>query len=744
MSLFNELKRRNVIRVVVGYAVLSWLLLQISDVLVNALELSPVLSKTIVALLILGFIPTVVISWLYEMTPEGLKREAEISQDASNDAHSAKKLDIAIIVLLVAAIGLFAMDRFSAESAPDQPQQIVSIADGATAPVSAAIVPSIAVLPFTNMSADAENEYFSDGLADTLLHMLAQTPDLRVAARTSSFQFKGQQVDARDVGQQLNVATVLEGSVQRAGDRVRVIAQLIDTETGYHIWSETFDRDLTDIFQVQDEIAGRVAEALFESLLDVGDVVGGSAPTDVGGTESLAAYEAFMQAQQRLERRTTEDVEAGIQLLELATQLDPSYGRAWARLAEAYPYLASYGTATFGEVDDAVRVAAAKAAEVAPGLAEAQLARAMLLVLDNAPVSEVEVVVDYALSLNPNSVRALLWLADIQESKLDEGGRLRTMLAAAERDPLDVDLRRQLVDAYRDNGLVDESRATVQRVMEMDPDSVATQRMWMGDLLGRGDAVGAVRVARSIREANPELLQIYMFLARVYARLGDAETGVAYMRQAWEIRPERVHDDLALIYLTVGDTPAFLRHWADFRAFVVGEIGGSADLLGAPAQLRDIDQLTAIVEEDWAHARDLTTSLLEDAETAERFGRVIRHNVLLAGISQRLGDLAATRSHMAAAMVLVERTTALGADYPYLDLIRAVDASHRGDAEAAARFLSHGLIWDPAYNVVEDFEDFLPPAEVVATESIRALYDELASRRAEELAELHAAFPDAP
>ncbi|MEJ2534082.1 MAG: hypothetical protein P8008_01035 [Gammaproteobacteria bacterium] len=261
MSLFSELKRRNVIRVGIAYLVGSWLLLQVTDVLVSLLELPASMGKIMVAILALGFLPAMAFSWAYELTPEGLKRDSEVDRSASIAPRTGRRLNLLIIVMLVMVAGYFFWEsRFKpadevAVAAPEAP------AVETVEPLPADDV-SIAVLPFTNMSTDADNEYFADGLSEEILNRLAQLAELRVIARTSSFAFKGQNQDLREIGRILGTANILEGSVRRQGDRVRVTAQLIETRSGTHLWSETFDRRLDDIFQIQDEIAQEVAEAL--------------------------------------------------------------------------------------------------------------------------------------------------------------------------------------------------------------------------------------------------------------------------------------------------------------------------------------------------------------------------------------------------------------------------------------------------------------------------------------------------
>jgi len=245
MSVFEQLKRRNVIRVAALYVVVSWLILQVADVLVDAFELPNWSMRLLIAILLLGFPLALAFSWIFELTPEGVMRETEISE-GSNRRFARRTLNIAIALLLTLGIGIVAIERIIPEDVPAR---------------------TIAVLPFVNMSDDPGNEYFSDGLSEELLNVLAEIRELKVTARTSSFAFKNKETDIPTIARQLNVANVLEGSVRKSGNQIRITAQLIDAASGYHLWSETYDRTLDDIFEVQDEIAAAVVDALRLSLL---------------------------------------------------------------------------------------------------------------------------------------------------------------------------------------------------------------------------------------------------------------------------------------------------------------------------------------------------------------------------------------------------------------------------------------------------------------------------------------------
>jgi TolB-like protein len=268
MGIIGELRRRNVFRVAVAYIVASWLLLQATEVLSGLLELPPVLGKGVVLFLALGFLPVLAFAWAFELTPEGIKRESEVDRSQSVVGQTGRKLNALIIAMLVVSTGYFFWEsRFKQKSSGEPavvatPVPATRDAVAPAKPAHPAEDKSIAVLPFVNMSSDAENEYFADGLSEEILNQLAQVAGLRVIGRTSSFAFKGQNLDLREIGNILGAATLLEGSVRRQGDQVRVTAQLIASDDGAHLWSQNFDRKMDDVFAIQDEIAERVVAAM--------------------------------------------------------------------------------------------------------------------------------------------------------------------------------------------------------------------------------------------------------------------------------------------------------------------------------------------------------------------------------------------------------------------------------------------------------------------------------------------------
>ncbi len=372
-GLIEELKRRNVFRVGIAYIVAAWLLVQIADLAFDIVGVGDGLLRGVAILLALGFIPTVIFAWAFELTPEGIKRESEVNRTESITNVTAKKLDFVTIGLLIGAILVVAVDRMLPEKGPDtiSPEDM-TIAEPQEeklypAPFFADKAPakSIAVLPFVNMSDDTNNEYFSDGISEEILNALAKVADLKVAGRTSSFAFKGQNQDLRVIGVALNVSHILEGSVRKAGNRVRVTAQLIKVDDGYHVWSENYDRELDDIFAIQDEISAAILAELKAHLI-------GSEMVTVARTDSQA-YEQYLLAGQRIYERNEASLQMASRLLNEAISIDPNYAPAYAQLGIATMLLSkdNYGSLPTAKALADAKALLDRALELDPDQAEA-------------------------------------------------------------------------------------------------------------------------------------------------------------------------------------------------------------------------------------------------------------------------------------------------------------------------------------------------------------------------------------
>jgi TolB-like protein/lipoprotein NlpI len=330
LSFYTELRRRNVFKVAIVYSAVAWLLLQVSDTLGPALHLPEWFVSAVVFLLILGFPVAIVFAWAFDLTPEGLRRETNADPAAPTAGKSDKQLNHVVVAVLVLALGYFVFDKVVIDSEQDTAGTPTAVQVSPQQPAefeSPNADNSIAVLPFVNMSSDEEQEYFSDGLSEELLNLLARIPELKVAARTSSFSFKDKDLAIPEIASRLNVAHVLEGSVRTHGNQIRVTAQLIQADDGYHLWSETYDRQLDNVFQIQEEIAVAVTEALRITLL-------GDAPK-IRKTDPRT-YQLFLEGQYLKRQFSRDALNRAVEAFKQAVEIDPAYAPAWAELADTY------------------------------------------------------------------------------------------------------------------------------------------------------------------------------------------------------------------------------------------------------------------------------------------------------------------------------------------------------------------------------------------------------------------------
>jgi len=471
-GLVSELRRRNVIRAALLYIGAVWALTQ------GIASLTPVVgapewaARWFLVAAVIGFPFWVAFAWFYEFTPEGLKRESEIEPHESITHHTGRKLDFAIIGVLAVAIVLLLTDRFVLRQGVNQQAAI---------PVPGQ---SIAVLPFVNMSSDKEQEYFSDGISEELLNLLARIPQLQVTARTSSFSFKGKDTPIREIARALRVAHVLEGSVRKSGAQVRITAQLINAATDAHLWSQTYDRKLDDIFAIQDEIAADVVKQLKVTLL-------GSAPK--ARTTDPEAYALYLQAVQLGWQNTAEAFAQSDALHRRVLAIDPRYAPAWGRLSRNLASEANQGLLSFKEGYARAREAATKAIEIDPGyaLAHAHLGY-IAMAVDNDPAGAAE---HYkrALSLDPADLDVLRESALLLQSL----GRLDEALALGEavvrRDPVNVTALSYLGFDQRLAGQFDAAIASSRTALSLAPGRGGLHAELGNALLLKGDASGAVQ-----------------------------------------------------------------------------------------------------------------------------------------------------------------------------------------------------------------------------------------------------------
>lgn len=546
MSLYRELKRRNVVRVAAGYAVLSWLLLQVADVLKDTIGLPDIWGKAVLGLLIIGFLPALIFSWIYEMTPEGLKRERDIPAEASITSHTAKKLDIAVIVLLIIAIGVFAVDRFS--GAPtNEASKIVNAIPSRDA------IPIVAVLPLQAFSTDEEGIFLASGLHDDLLTRLARLQSFKVISRTSVMEYANTTMNLRDIGAALGASYILEGGLQAIGGNVRINAQLIDAATDEHLWANTYNRTLTtaNLFDVQADIASAIADAL-HAVLSPNEL------EQLGGvpTENLKAYEAFLRGQDTRDLLTMAAIHGGVAAYREAVELDPDFGEAWASFTVAlirqyWEEGAEDGATPDEALVDEARAALQRAQQLDPGTASTFIAESYFHYYAFRDYSSALIALGRAEAIAPNDYR----VNSLRGYLLRRLGRLSeaadALLLAMRLNPNDRSLYREAADTLRAAGRCSEASTLITDGVKRFPadDGVLGGYAWIA-MACRRDLQAATQYVLKFEASTMQQLQTsteILLGARDYT---TAITTLVTARDSWVQRPTvRLMIDTYLVWL---------------------------------------------------------------------------------------------------------------------------------------------------------------------------------------------------
>jgi TolB-like protein/Tfp pilus assembly protein PilF len=495
MSFLSELKRRNVIRMAGLYAVGSWLIVQVASAVFPAFDVPGWALRALIIVLVIGFAPALVFAWVFELTPEGLKRDAEVKPGESIAPQTARRLDRTIIAVLMCALVYFGIDKFVLAPRRGETGTPSVAGEQARTPAGAVSIEekSIAVLPLANTSGDPDNEYFSDGLSEELISVLGKIPDLKTIGRSSSFHFKNSKDDSRTIGERLGVMNLLEGSVRKQGDRVRIVVDLIKAADGRELWSETYDRELKDIFAIQSEIATAVVEQLKLKLLGAPQHLL-AAPETV----NLAAYNALLQGQYFGRRFNEADQRKALAYLEEAVRIDPDYALAHANLSRVWRSLGAAFLLAPAEIAAAyahARESAQSALRLAPDLADAHVAVGWVHVTPDIDLPGAEVEFRRAAALAPHDARTLQALGYLLAAlgNLDEAEKLNQQ--AIDTDPF-------LVGAYLNRARnqmalkqLDASEATLRKVLELQSDTSHVYAYLAIVDLQRGDAAAALRDA---------------------------------------------------------------------------------------------------------------------------------------------------------------------------------------------------------------------------------------------------------
>jgi len=574
VSFLAELKRRNVIRVAAAYVAVSWLIIQVVETLFPVFDLGDPAIRIVVIILAIGFVPAVVLAWAFELTPEGFKRESEVDHASPDLRQMSKRLDRLFMAALALALGFFAFDKFVLDPVRDAEELAAATEQareaGRTEAREKVRDNSIAVLAFQDLSPEGDQEYFSDGISEELLNLLARIPELRVAGKTSAFSFKEKDATIAEIGETLNVAHVLEGSVRKAGDRIRITAQLIDARTDTHLWSETYDRTFGDIFAIQDEIAGEVVNKLKITLFSEMPHVRQTDPE---------AYTLYLQALESMNRMTSGSPGTAQPLLEEALRIDPDYVPAWVLLSRVHMYYVTWGD---------------RSQEESVPLAREALERALAIEPDHAEGN-------YRLGiLDPRAKTDFQFYADLVSSNL-------------ERDPGNLDLISAAASFLTELGRLDQSIAIREHLVAREP--LCTRCLYGLTFnymyAGRYDeAEEAVRRLRALYSGGGHTRGIILLLK------GDSEAAMAQFDDLGEsMAPPVILHGRALGLYATGQQQAFEATFAELR-----------DKFGQPSGKAYLDTLGMIAQVyAWTGDKDGAFQWLERATAADGWGPLDLH-----------------------------------------------------------------------------------------------------------------------
>lgn len=548
MSLFEELKRRNVIRVGIAYAVGGWLLLQLTDVLSELLTLPDQVGPTVVALVALGFPIVLFLAWAFELTPQGVMRESDVDRSASVTQNTGKKLNGMITVMLAVAVAYLLLDKFYLQ--PGAPGTAAEIArDAADAQINEPVVvtaapkelptisrQSIAVLPFDNRSRLEDDEFFVVGIHDDLLTNLARIDALKVISRTSVGKYVNTEKTIPEIARELGVATIMEGAVQRSGDTVRINVQLIDAATDEHLWAEIFDRKLTadNLFDIQSEISERIAAALETELSPAETARATERPTD-----NLEAYTFYLRGRQLMASRRNDDLQAAMEHFQRATSLDPDFALAWVGIAETAELLRGWGNMEFKESIAIREPAVDMALALDPQLGEAHLAQAALQYHLGQDAGEHY---QRALELSPGSATVLQRYGNYlarEPAGIPEG--IKLLQQALELDPLSSITRHDLIFQLSKMGRLEEAQQLLDELLAQEPDFVPAYTA-QADLLRRqGKLDQQIVWLRRASAMEPDSLAIYMEMLWSFLDLED-ERALARLREQFLTSVDESHE----------------------------------------------------------------------------------------------------------------------------------------------------------------------------------------------------------
>ena len=529
MRLFKELKRRNVFRVAIAYMVMAWLLVQVLGIATESFEAPVWVMKLVITLTVVGFVPTLLFSWAFELTPEGLKKESELDKNFQKDLHTAKKLDYITILAAVAVLLVFAWQQLGSNDLDSLHQSNDSIelenVELDNIEVQETVIPevnnkSIAVLPFSNMANDPENEPFTLGIHDDLLTHISKISALKVISRTSVMEYKDTTKKIKQIAEELDVANILEGGVQRAGNQIRINVQLIDAQTDEHLWAEKFDRELTasNIFKVQTEISIKIAVALKAQLTS--EEQSSLAKQD---TDNLEAYSAYLAGRQMILNRKAADIKQAQKLFQSARELDPQYVQAYVGEALTWNLLHEYSDITYKQKYEIGEPLIDKALSMNPSLAYAHAVKGGYLKGKELFV-EAEASYQKAINLNPNEASAYHWYAHMLRNYLSRPeDSLIQIRKAAELSPMSPTIQANVGWSLLALNRTDEAFEQFKFLYDFAPDYQGGPEGFSVIYLMKGNFDMAIKWLKEAIDRNKGNVGQYEYLAYLYLNLQTVE-----------------------------------------------------------------------------------------------------------------------------------------------------------------------------------------------------------------------------
>ena len=706
----GELNRRKVPRTVGAYAVAVFVLLQLMDAAVEPLRLPDWVPTLVVLVAILGFPFVFILAWHFDVGAEGVRRTSPAG------LLSRGQSALLFSIMLAAMVGL-GYGFYSAYSGvfDAQPQAVIQDERSFTAPEN-----SIAVLPFADLSQTGDQAYLADGVSEEILNLLAQVDGLNVAARTSSFAFRDRNEDIREIGRLLNVRTVLEGSVRTSGDRIRLTAQLINVEDGFHIWSKYYDSEMTDIFAIQDEVASNIATALVDSFE-------GLQTRSESQTDSLAASQAYRTGRLHWWRRTPEELQRAIALFATALEYDAEFAPAYAALADSYLLLSQYGNITTVKATRKAQDMIEKALAIDPTSAEAfaalGLARWQIGQMDAA-----ESAFRQSIDLNEDYIPGQLWLAGV----LGEQGRYpeqsRVLEEAMLRDPLNELLLVNYTGNLSVRGEWERGRDMMAELLELKPDSTILLRFMAKMELYNGNLVEGWKLAHRAYELQPDNPEDIASLARTWVLLGDVDEAERLLLEGMAASPHNAN--LRNSYWMV----LMVSKRFEEAEQLVRELkaGFGDDLPGALQRRFDFQLgLLAMIQEEFPVAREYLVAALSEEDNPAWSGDEIMTLTLASLALERTGEGAQASDLLEDARRMIRRARLNGVDDPNIYYSEGVLLSMQDDPDGALQKLQEAYdkgfreYWvfevDGRLDPLRDHPDFLLLKDRVADDLTRAL-----------------------